>query len=159
MEQAPQRLKRRREFLHVARAGHKWAAPGLVLQVLDRRAVMNTNAGDHADNRPIIHTGNSAGDPVNKNNIRVGFTVTRKVGGSVIRNRARRRLRAAVETVMPAHAAPGRDYVVIGRAKTNARPFSDLVGDLETALRKLNAWQDAVTTTNGLGYDKEQRNG
>jgi ribonuclease P protein component len=147
MEQAPQRLKRRREFLHVARAGRKWAAPGLVLQVLDRQAVINTNAGD-----PV-------GDPVNEKNIRVGFTVTRKVGGAVIRNRARRRLRAAVETVMPTHAAPGRDYVVIGRAGTNARPFAELVGDLETALRKLNAWQNAVTTANGPGYDKEQRNG
>ena len=143
MEQAPQRLKRRREFLHVARAGRKWAAPGLVLQVLNRHAVTNANAGDQVD----------------VDNIRVGFTVTRKVGGAVVRNRARRRLRAAVETVMPTHAAPGRDYVVIGRARTNARPFSDLVGDLETALRKLNAWHDAVTTTNGPGYDKEQRNG
>ena len=143
MAQAPQRLKRRREFLHVARAGRKWAAPGLVLQVLDRHEVTNTNAGD----------------PVNEIDIRVGFTVTRKIGGAVIRNRAKRRLRAAAETVMPTHAAPGRDYVVIGRARTNARPFSDLVGDLEAALRKLNAWRDAVTTTNGPGYDKEQRNG
>ncbi len=159
MEQAPQRLKRRREFLHVARAGRKWATPGLVLQVLDRHTLTNTNAGDHADNRSNNRTSNSAGNPVDENNIRIGFTVTRKVGGAVIRNRARRRLRAAVETVMPTHAAPGRDYVVIGRARTNARPFSDLVGDLETALRKLNAWHDAVTTTDGRGYDKEQRNG
>jgi len=147
MEQAPQRLKRRREFLHVARAGRKWAAPGLVLQVLDRHAVTTTNDGDRA------------GGPVNENNIRVGFTVTRKVGGAVIRNRARRRLRAAVETVMPTHAAPGRDYVVIGRARTNARPFAELVGDLETALRKLNAWRNGVTPSNGPGHDKEQRNG
>ena len=151
MEQAPQRLKRRREFLHVARAGRKWAAPGLVLQVLDRHAVTTTNASDHADKR----TSKNANDPADKDNIRVGFTVTKKVGGAVIRNRARRRLRAAVETVMPSHAALGRDYVVIGRARTNARPFSDLVGDLETALRKLNAWQDAVTTTDSPGYDKE----
>ena len=150
MEQAPQRLKRRREFLDVARAGRKWAAPGLVLQVLDRHAVTSANASDHADSSRDIRTGKGTGDPVDGDNIRVGFTVTRKVGGAVIRNRARRRLRAAVETVMPTHAAPGRDYVVIGRARTNARPFSDLVGDLETALRKLNAWQDAVTTTSDI---------
>jgi ribonuclease P protein component len=143
MAQAPQRLKQRREFLQVARAGRKWAAPGLVLQVLDRHEGANTNAGD----------------PVNEIDIRVGFTVTRKIGGAVIRNRAKRRLQAAAETVMPTHAALGRDYVVIGRARTNARPFSDLLGDLEAALRKLNAWRDAVTTTNGPGYDKEQRNG
>ena len=89
MEQAPQRLKRRREFLHVARAGRKWAAPGLVLQVLNRHAVTNANAGDQVD----------------MDNIRVGFTVTRKVGGAVVRNRARRRLRAAVETVMPTRSS------------------------------------------------------
>lgn len=87
----------------------------------------------------------SAGDTTDESGIRVGFTVTRKVGGAVVRNRAKRRLRAAVETVMPTHAAPGRDYVVIGRAKTNARPFSDLIGDLEQAMRKLNAWRDIVT--------------
>ena len=68
-------------------------------------------------------------------------------------------MRAAVETVMPTHAARGRDYVVIGRAGTNARPFSALVGDLETALRKLNAWQDAAKPANGSGHDKEQGNG
>ena len=56
---------------------------------------------------------------------------------------------------MPTHAAPGRDYVVIGRAGTNARPFSDLVGDLETALRKLNAWHDGDTAVSGRAYDEE----
>lgn len=151
MEQTPQRLKRRREFLHVARAGRKWAAPGLVLQVLDRHATMPATTRERAEK--------GTDDSVNDVNIRVGFTVTRKVGGAVIRNRARRRLRAAVETVMPTHAAPGRDYVVIGRARTNARPFSDLVGDLETALRKLNAWRDAVTATDVSGYDKDRTNG
>ncbi|MDA0652111.1 MAG: ribonuclease P protein component [Proteobacteria bacterium] len=157
MEKAPQRLKRRREFLQIARAGRKWAAPGLVLQVLDRHSVTNTNASEHAKKRPDSRTSSSGA--VDEALVRVGFTVTRKIGGAVIRNRAKRRLRAAAETVMPTHAAPGRDYVVIGRAKTNARPFSDLVGDLETALRKLNAWHDVATTTNGPGDDKEHRNG
>lgn len=104
----------------------------------------------------------SASHKADETGIRVGFTVTRKIGGAVIRNRAKRRLRAAVETVMPTHAAPGRDYVVIGRAKTNARPFSELVGDLEMALRKLNAWQDVDTSVgaaeNGSKYGRGQRN-
>ena len=143
MVPAPQRLKRRREFLQVARAGRKWAAPGLVLQVLDRPSALKANASD----------------PVEANSLRVGFTVTKKVGGAVIRNRAKRRLRAAVDSIMPTHAALGRDYVVIGRARTNARPFPKLVDDLETAMRKLDAWHDAQASTGGEEYDKERRNG
>lgn len=71
--------------------------------------------------------------------IRIGLTVTRKVGGAVVRNRVRRRLRAAVERVMPVHAREGYDFVVIGRAATLKRPFQALLRDLETALERLGA--------------------
>ena len=71
--------------------------------------------------------------------MRVGFTVSRKVGNAVARNRARRRLRAAVDRVMPSRARPGHDFVVIGRAGTLTRPFDSLVRDLTTALRRLDA--------------------
>jgi ribonuclease P protein component len=126
----------------------------LVLQVFDRNAAIKPKPGEHADIQTIDGANRSTDDL----DVRIGFTVTRKVGGAVVRNRTKRRLRAAVETVMPTHAAPGRDYVVIGRARTNARPFSELVGDLVTAMQKLNAWHDVGTTTNGRGHDKEHRN-
>jgi ribonuclease P protein component len=106
------RLKRRADFLRVAAANRKWAAPGLVLQAAAREG------GDEP---------------------RVGFTVSRKVGGAVRRNRARRRLRAAADRLMPACAAPGRDYVIIGRPATPERPFEALLADLEQALRRLGA--------------------
>ena len=77
---------------------------------------------------------------------RVGFTASRKVGGAVERNRARRRLKAAVEAVMPCHAAAENDYVVIARRGTIARPFPDLVADLETALRQIGAWRGKQET-------------
>lgn len=121
MSRAPARLKRRGDFLRVAGTGRKWVAPGLILQV-----------------RPF-EDGETMHD---REPIRVGFTVSRKVGGAVVRNRARRRLRAAVEAVMPDHAAQGRDYVLIGRAATLRRPFAALTGDLETALKRLGAWRD-----------------
>jgi len=110
------RLKRRAEFLRVAAARRKWAAEGLILQAAAAELGL--------DAMP-----------------RIGFTVTRKLGNAVTRNRARRRLKAAAEQVMPAHAAPGHDYVAIGRAATVARPFALLVGDFETALRRLKLWR------------------
>lgn len=114
------RLKRRRQFLRVAGGGHKWVAPGLILQAR-RRDADESGAGPG--------TG-----------FRLGYTVSRKVGSAVQRNRARRRLRAAAERVMPAHALGGHDFVLIGRAATLRRPFQALIGDLETALRKLDAF-------------------
>jgi ribonuclease P protein component len=74
--------------------------------------------------------------------VRVGYTASRRVGGAVERNRARRRLRAAVAAVMPQHARQGHDYVVVARTETLRRPFPALVHDLETALRRLDMWQD-----------------
>jgi ribonuclease P protein component len=118
-----ERLKIRPDFLRVAAARHKWAAPGLVLQVAS--------------------TPREIGDAPT---IRIGYTASRKVGGAVARNRARRRLREAVRRVMPCHAAPGHDFVLIARANTVNRPFDALVGDLETALHKLDVWCDGSAT-------------
>ena len=57
----------------------------------------------------------------------------------MVRNRVRRRLRAAATDVMPGGAAPDTDYVLIGRAATLDRPYADLVRDLEAALKRLGA--------------------
>lgn len=116
------RLRQRSDFLRVAQHCQKWAAPGLVLQA-SRRPLEPDDTGK---------TGEQS--------VRVGFTVTKKLGNAVIRNRIRRRLRAAADRIMPAHAKRGYDYVVIGRAQTLARSFSALVDDLETALRRTEAF-------------------
>jgi len=68
---------------------------------------------------------------------RVGYTVSKKVGNAVARNRAKRRLRAAAADVLPGVAAPGVDYVLIGRRRTLDRPYTALKQDLEAALGKL----------------------
>lgn len=71
--------------------------------------------------------------------VRVGFTASRKVGGAVVRNRAKRRLRAAAARILPDAGRPGTDYVLIARAATAERPFAALLDDLQTALRRVEA--------------------
>jgi ribonuclease P protein component len=73
---------------------------------------------------------------------RTGFTATRKIGNSVARNRARRRLKAAAAKVLPSLATECTDYVLVARPGTLTRPFelllSDLAQALETAHLKLS---------------------
>jgi ribonuclease P protein component len=69
--------------------------------------------------------------------VRVGFTASRKVGNAVVRNRAKRRLRAAAAAVVPALGRPGTDYVLIARGGTALRPFAALLADLEAGLRRI----------------------
>lgn len=67
---------------------------------------------------------------------RFGFTVTKKTGNAVERNRIRRRLREAVSLIAPLNAAPGFDYVLIGRRDALAVDFRELTSDLAKALQR-----------------------
>ncbi len=118
------RLKRRSEFLRVARARRNWAAPGLILQAAPSEA-------EDPEAAPVAA-------------MRIGFTASKKVGGSVERNRAKRRLRAVAQRILPDTAMPGFDYVLIARAATLTRPADRLSADLETALKKLGVERSAV---------------
>jgi ribonuclease P protein component len=69
--------------------------------------------------------------------MRVGFTVTRKIGGAVVRNRMKRRFRAVASEIVPAKGFPGADHVMIGRAKGVEREFALLRSDLAGALDRL----------------------
>ena len=71
--------------------------------------------------------------------MRVGFTVTRKIGGAVVRNRMKRRFRALAREIIPASGLPGADHVMIGRATGVEREFSLLRSELEQALDRLRA--------------------
>jgi ribonuclease P protein component len=116
------RLKRRPDFLRVAGGRRKWVAPGLILQALRQ--------DDSTPSREGIAPA------------RVGFTASAKVGNAVVRNRARRRLRAAAASVLPRHAEPAHDSVLIARAGTVKRRFAELVADLEAGLKRLGLYRE-----------------
>lgn len=69
--------------------------------------------------------------------MRVGFTVTRKIGGAVIRNRMKRRFRALAREIVPTKGLAGADHVMIGRAKGVERDFGLLRSELAGALDRL----------------------
>ena len=71
--------------------------------------------------------------------IRVGFTVSRKVGNAVVRNRVRRRLREVARLVIPAHARADLDYVLVGRQAALGRQFATMREELMQALKRLRA--------------------
>ena len=71
--------------------------------------------------------------------IGVGFTATKKIGGAVERNRAKRRLRAAAAALLPLYGRVGNDYVLVARIATLTRPFDGLLDDLKAALSAAHA--------------------
>jgi ribonuclease P protein component len=70
--------------------------------------------------------------------IRVGLTVTKKLGSAVIRNRIRRRLRAAIQRLAPLYRGPAMDLVVLARSGLLTMPFAAIEADLERAIRALS---------------------
>jgi ribonuclease P protein component len=105
-------LKKRADFL-AANAGQRASTPGFILLVRDRE-----------DSDPLM---------------RVGFTVTKKIGGAVIRNRMKRRFRALAREIVPGKGIAGADHVMIGRAKGIEREFGLLRSELSQALDRLRA--------------------
>lgn len=106
------RLKKRSDFLRVAKKRNSFVTSSLIVQLLER-----------------------PGDVV-----RVGFTASKKVGGSVVRNRAKRRLREAAEQVITSLKMPPCDVVLIARWSTPTVPFQKLLDDcrlaVESCMRK-----------------------
>ena len=66
--------------------------------------------------------------------MRVGFTVTKKIGGAVVRNRMKRRFRALAREVVTVKGIPGSDHVMIGRARGIERDYDQLRAELGRAL-------------------------
>ena len=109
---AIENLKKRSEFLACAQAPS--CAKGAVV----------VQARPRGDDTPLI---------------RVGFTATKRIGGAVERNRAKRRMREAARALLPQFASPGVDYVIIARGGVLKRPWVRLLDDVKSALLRLAA--------------------
>ncbi len=118
-----ERLKKRPDFLACAKAPS--CARGAVL--------IQARARPHSD---------SDAAPL----VRAGFTATKRIGGAVERNRAKRRLREAARLLLPALASPGFDYVFIARGGVTNRPWPRLLDDVKSALLRLAADRDRPAT-------------
>jgi ribonuclease P protein component len=113
-----ERLRKRPDFLACAQAAH--CARGAVLIQARPR-----------DAEPLV---------------RAGFTATKRIGGAVERNRAKRRLREAARLLLPGLASPGFDYVFVARGGVTSRPWPRLLDDVKSALLRLAADRDRPAT-------------
>lgn len=126
-------LKRREDFLRL-RGGVRWSTGAFVIETKRR--------SEHPEAKAC-----AAAEP------RFGFTVTKKLGGAVVRNRIRRRLKEALRCLQPDAALPGHDYVLIARAGASSWGFERLKQDLVRGLSHVN---EALQRAGGPAPDKNR---
>lgn len=105
------RLKRRSEFLRVRNG---WVERRKSVVVEGRRRTTGGHIGE-------------------------GYTATKRIGNAVVRNRAKRRLRAAASILLPVQGCEGVDYVFVARMDTAEIEWPRLLDDMKSALESISA--------------------
>lgn len=113
------------------------AAPKPFETIKKRADFLAAQAGERAGTSSFLLIRGKA--PTGLDCLRVGFTVTKKIGKAVVRNRIRRRLREAARRMFPAYAVAGFDYVLIARPAAQTRDFALLLDDMKRGLLRLAA--------------------
>ncbi|NBO19393.1 MAG: ribonuclease P protein component [Proteobacteria bacterium] len=116
-------ISNRRDFVTATNRGKRFVTGTFIL-------ICNTRSADHPAPPPA----------------RVGYTVTKKMGGAVQRNRIKRRLREAARMAAAPHTRSGNDYVFISRHKALDCPFTDLTRDMEFAFSRIHAMKDGKSS-------------
>lgn len=118
-------LKRRKQFLRI-RGGRRWSGPAFLMEA-----------------KPRTEPGLDKSQDIGSHSVSVaqfGFVVSRKLGNAVVRNRMRRRLKAAIQEV-GGTADPNLDYVLVARRAALDYPFLELKRDVERAFAKIRSPQ------------------
>ncbi len=136
-------LKKRSEFLRV-RGGASWGTPAFLLQVkLREGARLSGSQGatglEHSSEAGCCVEVLKVDKRDDFREPRFGFTVTKKMGNAVVRNRIRRRLKAAVEKIGSEMALKDCDYVLVARRAASTRIFEELLSDLSQAFVRVHA--------------------
>ena len=127
--QPPARLKRRADFV-AASKGKRLHLAGFTLQAARRRSPDSAGSPPH-------DTSNHTAQDADAGPARIGLTVTKKTGGSVERNRIRRRLREALALAPALKAAANHDYVIVARRNLLSTDFRELQKHLAAAFDKV----------------------
>ena len=114
-------IKKRADFVRAFSAGKKFVRSSFILQMVKR-------AEGHIEAPQTT---------------RIGFTVTKKMGNAVIRNRIKRRLREACKEALEKYGVAGHDYVIVSRIKALDCDFEELKKDMNFAFRRIPDVDDA----------------
>jgi ribonuclease P protein component len=137
-------LKKRADFLHIGAQGRRFHTPRMSLQIMTLQTLAT----------PVVSSQNGEDAIEAKQAVVVGFTVTKKVGNACVRNRVRRRLKAAATQYFANYQGAPLRIVVIGRIEALTAPFEQFQQDFAAGIASLSRPASARAPS---GYSTKKR--